>query len=32
MWLGKGIGDVREVEVMYMKADKVFPKKGNFIF
>jgi len=30
-WLGKGIGDVREVEVLYRK-DKVFPKKGNFTF
>jgi len=30
-WLGKGIGDVREVEVVYRK-DKVFPKKGNFTF
>jgi len=30
-WLGKGIGDVREVEVAYRK-DKVFTKKGNFTF
>jgi len=30
-WLGKGIGDVREVEVVYRK-DKVFPKKGNITF
>ena len=30
-WLGKGIGDVREVEVLYRK-DKVFSKKGNFTF
>ena len=30
-WLGKGIGDVREVEVVYRK-DKVFSKKGNFTF
>ena len=30
-WLGKGIGDVREVEVAYRK-DKVFAKKGDFTF
>jgi gliding motility-associated lipoprotein GldH len=30
-WLGKGIGDVREVEVVYRK-EKVFTKKGNFTF
>ena len=30
-WLGKGVGDVREIEVVYRK-DKVFPKKGNFTF
>jgi len=30
-WLGKGIGDVREVELMYRK-DKVFAKKGDFTF
>lgn len=30
-WLGKGIGDIREVELVYRK-DKVFPKKGNFTF
>ena len=30
-WLGKGIGDVREVEVVYRK-DKVFTKKGNYSF
>ena len=30
-WLGKGIGDVREVEFVYRK-DKVFPRKGNFTF
>ena len=30
-WLGKGIGDVREVEVAYRK-DEVFTKKGNFTF
>ena len=30
-WLGKGIGDVREVEFMYRK-NKVFHKKGDFIF
>ena len=30
-WLGKGVGDVREVELVYVK-DKVFPKKGEFTF
>ena len=30
-WLGKGVGDVREVEFVYVK-DKVFPKKGEFTF
>ena len=30
-WLGKGVGDVREVEFVYRK-DKAFPKKGNFTF
>ena len=30
-WLGRGTGDVREVEVVYRK-DKVFSKKGNFTF
>ncbi|MGY8988379.1 MAG: gliding motility lipoprotein GldH, partial [Flavobacteriales bacterium] len=30
-WLGKGIGDVREVEAVYRK-EKVFTKKGNFTF
>ena len=28
-WLGKGIGDIREVEFVY-KKDKVFFKKGDF--
>ena len=30
-WLGKGIGDIREVEFVY-KKDKVFPEKGDFTF
>jgi len=30
-WLGKGIGDVREVEFVYRK-DKVFAKKRDFTF
>ena len=30
-WLGKGIGDVREVEFVYVK-DKVFAKKGELTF
>ena len=30
-WLGKGIGDAREVEFAYRK-DKRFPKKGDFTF
>ena len=30
-WLGKGIGDVREVEFVYRK-DKVFAKKGEVTF
>ena len=30
-WLGKGVGDVREVEFVYAK-DKVFAEKGEFTF
>jgi gliding motility-associated lipoprotein GldH len=30
-WLGKGIGDVREMEFVYRKNKKI-PKKGYFIF
>ena len=30
-WLGRGVGDVREVEFVYRK-NKVFPKKGEFTF
>jgi len=30
-WTGKGVGDVREVEFVYIK-DKVFAKKGDFTF
>ena len=30
-WLGKGIGDVREVEIVYRK-DKAFTKKGKLTF
>jgi len=30
-WLGKGVGDVREVEFVY-KKDKVFTEKGDFTF
>ena len=30
-WLGKGVGDIREVEFVY-KKDKVFSKKGDFTF
>jgi gliding motility-associated lipoprotein GldH len=30
-WMGKGVGDVREIEFVYSK-DKVFPKKGDFTF
>ncbi|HIK63060.1 MAG TPA: gliding motility lipoprotein GldH [Flavobacteriales bacterium] len=30
-WLGNGIGDVREVELVYRK-DKVFAKKEDFTF
>jgi len=30
-WLGKGIGDVREVEFVYRK-NKEFTKKGDFTF
>ena len=30
-WLGKGIGDVREVEFVY-RQDKVFVKKGEVTF
>ena len=29
MWLGTGVGDIRELEVKY-KKDKIFDKKGNF--
>ena len=31
MWLGSGIGDVREVEFEYQNA-KLFSKKGNYSF
>ena len=31
MWLGRGIGDVREFEFEYQNA-KLFSKKGNFSF
>ena len=30
-WLGRGTGDIREVEFVYRK-NKVFPKKGDFTF
>jgi gliding motility-associated lipoprotein GldH len=30
-WLGKGIGDVREIEFVY-RQDKVFAKKGEVTF
>ena len=30
-WLGRGVGDVREVEFVY-KKDKVFAEKGDFTF
>ena len=30
-WLGRGIGDVREMEFLYRKNKKI-PKKGDFIF
>ena len=30
-WLGKGVGDIREVEFVY-KKDKVFTEKGDFTF
>ena len=30
-WLGKGVGDIRELEFVYAK-DKVFAKKGDFTF
>jgi gliding motility-associated lipoprotein GldH len=30
-WLGRGVGDVREVKVIY-KKDAVFAEKGNFTF
>ena len=30
-WLGKGVGDVREIEFVY-KKDKVFAEKGDFTF
>ena len=31
MWLGSGIGDVREFEFVYQK-EKLFSKKGNYSF
>jgi gliding motility-associated lipoprotein GldH len=30
-WLGRGVGDVRELEFVY-KTDKVFTEKGDFTF
>lgn len=30
-WIGRGIGDVREMEFLYRKNKKI-PKKGDFIF